>query len=408
MKRINQFKIYFLIAALSVFSFSTFGQDAEEILKKSYEKCQSIQNGYYEMSKYMKYGSDQDTIKKDYTCYFKKLNDDTLYTFAFHYQQFLNDTCTNDVLYTGDDLVRTSVKDSSGIIMSKELWSKEIKLIGHNFSFYSPLTYKSSKPLPQDSDYFDNAYTIKFLGEEVINNIECYHIQMNKTNEPDKRLAYLIIRQEYHFWIAKADFIPMQYSTAFDMVMDNDTTYQYEKDVLNKYEFNNLQNESILTLSSIPDYYTITDYVPFKMSDPLSKGTIAPDWNLISLQGENIKLTDLKGQLVLIDFFYMSCGPCIQALPSLRGLHEKYKDKGLTVIGMDPFDKNAEDMKAFLAKHQISYTVFLSGKDVAKEYLVSGYPTMYLIDKNGKILFSQVGYGKDVEKKLEKIIEKKL
>jgi len=98
----------------------------------------------------------------------------------------------------------------------------------------------------------------------------------------------------------------------------------------------------------------------------------------------------------------------MQALPALQALSEKYKDKGLRVIGIDPFDTKEDDMGTFLSKRGITYTVLMDGKDVASSYHVSGYPTMYLVDKTGKIIFVQEGYGKDVDKTLDEIIEKNL
>src|SRR6185503_1959515 len=129
--------------------------------------------------------------------------------------------------------------------------------------------------------------------------------------------------------------------------------YQYEIDVLNKYEINNLKDESILTLGSIPSYYKLKDYVPYKSAEPLPKDTLAPSWQLLSLADEKISLTELKGKLVLIDFFYKSCYPCMQALPASQTLNEKYKDKGLRIIGIDPYDKKEDDIAAFLAKRGV-------------------------------------------------------
>ena len=72
------------------------------------------------------------------------------------------------------------------------------------------------------------------------------------------------------------------------------------------------------------------------------------------------------------------------ALPALQNLHEKYNDKGLKLIGIDPYDtKEKDDIDNFLAKRGVTYTVLFGGKDIAKEYHVSSYPTIYLIDKKG-------------------------
>lgn len=383
--------------------------NAEDILRKSYKRCQSIENGYYEMTHYMKYISKKDTFLNSYQCYFKKLPGDSIYSSAFHYQRFHKDEYIKDVLYTGNYFVTYSKKDSTGRIMSKELWAQDIKDYSHNYEFYSPVTNRKSYPCPDDSAFIDNKHEFDFIGEEVINDIPCNHVKMNVIQEDDSTENWRNIRVEYNFWIDKQEDIPIQYSIAYDVVMNNDTLYQFEKNVLTKYEFNNLKEVQQLTMESVPSYINLIDYSPYKSPELLPKETIAPNWSLVSLNDDTITLSGLKGKLVLIDFFYKSCFPCMLALPALQNLHEKYYNKGLRIIGIDPYDTKEEDeIDIFLSKRGITYTVLLGGKEAAKEYHVSGYPTVYLIGKEGKILAIQVGYGDDAEKELEAIIKQNL
>lgn len=388
-----------------LFTSCTQFQTPIEILKKSFEKSQSIKNGYYEMEHYMKYISSKDTSLHLFNCYFNKLENDSIYSSAFHYEMFSRGEYKRDVLYTGDDFVTFSENDSTGSIMSKNLWAKEIKSYSHNYTFYSPLTNRESYPLPKDSAFFDKKNIFEYLGEETINNIPCYHIRKSIIPENDSIEMMKTLRTEINYWVNKYDYIPIQYSTAIDLVMNNDTMYQFEKKVLTKYELNNLKDETQLKLSSIPSFINIKDYKPYKRTKLLQKDTIAPNWSLISLKDKTVSLSDYKGELVLIDFFYKSCYPCMLALPALQNLHKKYNSKGLKVIGIDPYDtKEKDDIDNFLAKRGVTYTVLLGGKEVAKEYHVSGYPSIYLIDKNGKIIFTQVGYREGTEVEIEKII----
>jgi thiol-disulfide isomerase/thioredoxin len=383
--------------------------DAKAILKKSYEKCQSIENGYYEMKSYMKYMSENDTTSGFFSCYFRKLPDDSIYSSAFHYQYYYDEEYIGAVLYTGDEFVRYSKKDSTGVIMSKTLWAEDIEARRHNYKFYSPLTDKESYLFPDDNAFSDNKRVFEYIGEELINNISCYHVRMNTYPEYDSTDMMQTLRIENDFWIGKHDYIPVQYSIVYELFMDNDTMIQYEMNVLTKYELNTLTDEEQLSLSSIPSYINLKDYQPYKSPELLPKDTIAPQWSLVSLNDETIKLSDLKGKLVLIDFFYKSCYPCMLALPVLQELHEEYYDKGLRIIGINPFDtKEKDDIDNFLSKRGVSFTVLLGGIDVAKEYRVSGYPTIYFIDKEGKILFAKSGYGEGMKEYYEEIIENNL
>lgn len=397
--------ILFITGFITILLFASCKPNAKDILKKSFESCQSVENGYYEMTHYMKYMSGNDTTKSTFNCYFKKLTTDTIYSSVFHYQYHRNGEYSKDVLYTGDDFVNYSEKDSTGQIMSKTLWAKEIKSYSHNYTFYSPITNKESYPLPKDSAYFDNEHIFEFIGEKIINGIPCYHVKMNIIPENDSTEMMKTLRAEINYWISRQDYIPIQYSIAYDLVMNNDTMYQFKKNVLTKHDLNIINDETQLKISSIPSYINLKDYKPHKSPELLPKDTIAPNWSLISLKDKIVNLSDYKGELVLIDFFYKSCYPCMLALPALQNLHEKYNDKGLVIIGIDPYDtKEKDDIDNFLAKRGVTYTVLLGGKNIAKEYHVSGYPTIYLIDKEGKIIFTQVGYGEDTEDEIEKII----
>ena len=98
----------------------------------------------------------------------------------------------------------------------------------------------------------------------------------------------------------------------------------------------------------------------------------------------------------------------MQALPALQSLHEKYKDKGLVVVGLDPYDDKEDNLASFLAKRDVDYTILYASKEIAKTYRVSGYPTIFLVSKDGRVLYVQVGYGEGVEAKLEEIIARNL
>lgn len=215
------------------------------------------------------------------------------------------------------------------------------------------------------------------------------------------------IKETIRYWINKADSFPVQYTDLYKRLADNDTVYQYERNSIKRYELNNT-NETSVELPSIPDNYRLKVIDPNEEYPLLPINTIAPAWDLATLQGDSLSLADLKGKLVLIDFFYKSCYPCMLALPVLQSLHTKYKEKGLVVVGIDPIDKKDENFPAFLSKKGVTYRVLLEGKNVAKSYKVSGYPTVYLIDRDGRIIHTNVGFDEGMEKNLEEIIIKYL
>jgi thiol-disulfide isomerase/thioredoxin len=398
-----------ILVSILIFLYTfSFSQDVRKIFQKTFEKCQSVQNGHYEMTKFTKFKTKKDTVSSSYSCTFIKLKDDTLFSCAFKYLKFVNNGNSDDVMYTGEDFVELFPLDSTGKIVSKLKYPDEIKTRSKNFIFYSPLTDPKSSPVAEDFYFTDNNHSFKYLGEEKINSHSCYHISMNVLPHNEGPGPAKSFRLEYQYWINKDDMIPVQYSIALDILKNADTLHQYEKYILDKYELNTLKSDSSLKLSSIPSYFNLQEYSPYVRPLLLPRDTIAPPWSLTSLKDEKVSLSDFKGKLILIDFFYKSCYPCLQALPAIQALNDKYGKDGLKVIGIDPFDKKESDIAEFLSKRGISYTVLLAEKEFAKTYHVSGYPTLYLISKEGKIIYVQEGYKKGIEETLEKIIRENL
>lgn len=123
----------------------------------------------------------------------------------------------------------------------------------------------------------------------------------------------------------------------------------------------------------------------------------APDFTLGSVTGENIILSDLKGKVVLLDFWATWCDPCLQMIPEIVRLQEKYKDKGLVVLGvsMDTMAQ-ADDaqLKKYMATFNIKYHVMRDDGVVSKAYYGDSpleIPTMHIINKEGKIVKTILG-----------------
>ena len=153
----------------------------------------------------------------------------------------------------------------------------------------------------------------------------------------------------------------------------------------------------------------LKDYEPYEEPEPLAEGTPAPDWALPTLAGDTVRLADLRGKVVLLDFFYKHCAPCCAALPFLQSLHEKYKDRGVVLLGIDPIDDPVKDeMADFLAKRSVTYTVLFSDRELSSTYHIVGYPKLFFIDRDGKIAKVQSGYHPTLEESIEEQLQKML
>jgi len=342
-------------------------------------------------------------------CVFKKLPGDTIYDWAFHNQHYYQGSNLADGLYNGDYLVRLYPGDSSGQTIPRERFANRIKyLIGDGGMLYGPFTAEKPFWLPGKFGYNDTGKLIKYIGIEKINNYTCFHIQEIDMRENKPSGGRTPVKTECNYWINIQDFIPVQYAVLDQYYFQGAADYGFRKETLTSYQLNTLTDEAPFSISSIPSYYRLKEYTAEKPIALLPEGVPAPDWSLYTANDEKVSLSDLKGKVVLIDFFYRSCFPCMLALPTIKGLNEKYKNKGLKVIGFDSYNKKEKGIADFLKSKNVTYPVVLNGAKTDIDYHVMGYPTLYLIDKQGKVLFSKVGLGTGNKEKLEKIIEQNL
>lgn len=400
-----------LLPALFLISLKSYGQDPKEILKKSYSKCLTIKNGFYDMEMKVTFGGNNDTTWDiGYKFYFNKLKNDSLYPIAFNSERFHKGFYYIDNrLYTGKELVTYSKIDSMAKIMSKARWINDLMDLRRNdiITFYGPFINADCKPLPIARDYSDGRHLFKFIAIESLNNYNCYHIQMAEYPMHDSTQKSYTIENKYDYWINTKDMIPVKYSESSKGIEYGDTSRCFSSYTLKKYDLNNAHNLMPLQLSAIPAYCNLQDYVAPKIAE-LLKDTSAPGWTLKTLDSKNISLSDFKGQLVIIDFFYKDCPPCRKAIPILQSLHEKYKSMGLNVIGIDPIDEENSTLKSFISKAGITYQVLLDKNNVNIDYHVSGYPTLYLIDKKGNVMYAESGFNGSFASKLEELIKSNL
>ena len=128
-----------------------------------------------------------------------------------------------------------------------------------------------------------------------------------------------------------------------------------------------------------------------KAKEAMKPGNLAPEFTLKDLDGKNFDLSSLRGKYVVLDFWGSWCGWCIKGIPEMKKAYEKYKGK-IEFVGIDCNDTEDKWKKA-VAEHQLPWINVrnIGEPDVAVMYGVSGYPTKYVIDPEGKIAKQVVG-----------------
>ncbi len=136
-------------------------------------------------------------------------------------------------------------------------------------------------------------------------------------------------------------------------------------------------------------------------------GTPAPDFELVSLDGQKVKLSDFRGKAVLLNFWATWCPPCKIEMPWFVELQKQYGKDGLVVLGVALDDSEPQKISEFAHEMGLNYPVLLGNDQVSDDYgNVQYLPTTFYIDRNGKIidkaagLFDRVATEDDVKKAL--------
>jgi peroxiredoxin len=137
----------------------------------------------------------------------------------------------------------------------------------------------------------------------------------------------------------------------------------------------------------------------------------APDFSLPDLNGKTVRLSSVYAEgPVVLSFWATWCVPCPEEMKHLQRFYEKYKEKGLTVLApaIDG-SKTVSKVKPFVMGRRFTYPILLdTNSDVKRLYRVAVVPTIFIIDRNGQITYSHVGYRPGDEVELEKAIQKAL
>jgi peroxiredoxin len=123
-----------------------------------------------------------------------------------------------------------------------------------------------------------------------------------------------------------------------------------------------------------------------------SQGNLAPEFELASLGGQNVKLSSYRGKAVLLNFWATWCAPCKIEMPWFVDLYKQYQPQGLEIVGVAMDDSGKDEIERFAKEMKVNYTVLQGTEKVGDAYGgVEFLPETFIIDRNGKIVKTLFG-----------------
>lgn len=384
-------KRIFILSIIVLLTIPTNAQD-KEILNKTITKLNSLKSIEYELvSKDIVEDQDRNRIDSAY-CYFDFSSKDTLIGAKY---QFISDY--GEQVFNGKQTF-SSINDEQLVLYTNKPNKREV--ISSIFMLNS--IYELRKILPEL--VIDSTAFITRKQDTLINNNECYQFNILMTKkyigmggELVKFDGNEVDSLNYNLCVSKKNYLPIQFRTIYPK------NNGYRMSTFNNLKEMASKNDSIWSYDRMPREYlrsTYADY--FKGMRTKSKDKIglnAPDWKLPMVQGDSIQLSKIEKNLILLEFWFPYCTGCVQAVPELNKIQEKYKTKGLLMFGIEFTKKSEKVLIEYIDKQKIEFPTLFMGKEVSKEYGVYAAPTFFLIDKKGKIVFASVGFNKEQLKK---------
>ena len=211
---------------------------------------------------------------------------------------------------------------------------------------------------------------------------------VNKGKDPDQNNTYALL--------AEKTLPKKQYVKELEQFVKDGKSTSEIKDVLKRAYVKDKKSEA-----GFDDYITVLQKeATIKMLEDLRKSMInekAPVFALVDLNGKRIDLGELKGKVVIVDFWATWCGPCKASFPGMQKMVNKYKDDpNVKFVFIDTWERGDEKQKnaaEFIATNKYSFHVLMDNDDkVVAEFKVEGIPTKFVIDKNGMVRFKAVGF----------------
>ncbi len=371
-----------LVACISLVLIGIKADAQVSLIQNAINKLESCKNfSYQSVEKTLDHTAD--TAIKQHRDIFQKAPENGNFGYLFSCETRYPDYRVVD-LYNGQSLISLSPDDSTyqfGDIKKYAMESTTATLPAF-------LKWLKGRPEKKPSE---------MAGDTALNGVRCYYSIFHIYDT-------VINREHYHtdidVFIDKLSGLPNQISIRGKVPLAGNVMNYVISTQYSDYKLNQ-ENIDIAALTIPNGFHPPKDQAVLPLLTP---GTIAPDWTLYTTEGKRISMAQLKGKIVLIDFFFIGCGNCMESLQSLDRIYDKYKDRNFVLVSISNRDSK-KSVAAFKEKYKIKNMVCGDGDDVAKSYNLPGAPLFYYIDREGKIADVTLGYTDDFEAKTTLLID---
>lgn len=325
-----------------------------------------------------------------------------LYQYQYNQSKFIDSVFTND---TGGFFFNKTLPQTS-IIYVQYSSTTAVPLIAENGSDFKLVIHTNLNGLNYDlsgSNTEKSANIYNFLKRFSKLNGELNSFESQIANEQDPMKSYTL--QMY------AGMKQQELQTAIDSMILFRSPLESYFVLFNFTEEQEPSQMKAIYTKMEPKEISSVYYKDLKQLYDAKKGVeigeMAPDIDLPQPNGTNLKLSSLRGKVVLIDFWASWCGPCRAEFPNVKKVYSKYKDKGFEIYGVS-LDKDKSSWVNSISSLGLDWKHVSDLKywscAPAKVYKVTGIPATVLIDKNGKVIAKNLR-GEELEKKLAELFE---
>lgn len=331
---------------------------------------------------------------------FENLTTDTLMNFE---TIALNDKFTGSLfrmedkqttyLYGGDQLITLFAKDSTYSVEKPR----------QNQYFRSLTGYWAG----QFERFQSRPDRLKSLADTLVNGKNCFYLRYYQ--KKDSLVGDYLTHHIHDIFLDQVSLLPVLIISDLKLMYNDlpsrvSSSYSFQQYALNPEGFPDLNSPRI------PEYYQDIKTKPLAEKAallPLESGSQAPDFALSDIHGEEIRLSNYRNEVVLLNFTSVLCPHAYSSLSALKRIHEKFGNKNLKIISVydtrsSPKDKVLPMIKTFKLDF---LKVILNGTVLADQYHSEAFPDFYLIDKKGKISYYWSGYSQRMEEQLIENIE---